>query len=712
MFGLSAVNAAFLYALAAVSVPIIIHFLFKARKQQIHFSSIEFILTSAVLKSNRIKFRELLLLLLRIAIVALITLAFVRPFLRRNLSAFGLAGQSDIVLLVDDSYSMGYRHERETRFEAAIDRALDTLSKCKGGDRVGIVLLTQTQAPALRLTPNFGVVRNVLKGLKLSARTGVLADGLERSVALLKGSGADHKVVFVLSDFQGSTWGYVGNVLAKLPADVKIKTADLAVRDATNLAVLEFRSTRDAFTPGEKINMLARVANYSDDAEEGVRATLFVEGQPRAEKALRLKPHEVREAAFRFPAPDLPTLACEVRVRPNDGLAIDNSGYCVVAQGRPLRVLCVENKVADVAYFQETFYLRTALDPTAENMKSISTIRTQLIEADQLGKTSAFGYDVLVLADVEGVTQAQADHLAKYVRSGGGLLVFLGPHVEPVIYNKLLYAKGTGVLPARLVDIVATLGKGQEYLHLDDIDMSHPVFELFAKPLSGDLTVPRFTGAFKLDTAECKEAKVLAKFDNGLIAVVEREFGEGKCVLIASTAGTTWTNFPKRMVYLPFVQQLVKYLSARKSTELAQFKVGEPVPVPRDLLSQASALVVKGPDGKEHKIEVARGDVTVIYGVDKPGRHTVDAVMGQGKRRVPVWQFAAVLDTVESDLAYAGERRVAELSRQSATQAVAVEEAADVQAHDGDLPPDLWRYLFLAALFCMALELFIGNRNV
>ena len=61
--------------------------------------------------------------------------------------------------------------------------------------------------------------------------------------------------------------------------------------------------------------------------------------------------------------------------------------------------------------------------------------------------------------------------------------------------------------------------------------------------------------------------------------------------------------------------------------------------------------------------------------------------MGQGKRRVPVWQFAAVLATVESDLASAGERRVADLSRQSATQAVAVEQAADVQAHDGDLPP-------------------------
>ena len=702
MFGLSAANSAFLYALAAVAVPIIIHFL---------FSSIEFILTSTVLKSSRIKFKELILLLLRVAAVALITLAFVRPFLRRDLSAFGLAGRTDLVVLLDDSYSMQYREARATRFAAAVRHAQDTIAQCRGGDRVAIVLATQTRAPALKLTPNFRTARALLGDLQPSFRTGLLADGLDRAVQLLKGSSADNKVVFVVSDFQQATWGYVANVQAKLPADVKIKARAIGQGEARNLAVLEFRSARDGFTPGEKVAVLARVANYADTLAQGVRATLYVEGQPTAEKTLSLKPREVREAAFQFTAPDLPSLVCEVRLKPEDPLMADNQGHCALEQGRPLRVLCVEDKVADVAYFQESLYLRTALDPTAENLKSISRVRAELIDSLELEKAGVFGYDAVVLADLPGLTESQAEHLEKFVRSGGGLLVFLGPHVEPAIYNKLLFKQGNGVLPARLVDMVATLGKGQEYFHLDKLDMAHPVFEVFSKPFSGDLTTPRFSGAFKVDATPCAEAKALAHFDNGLLAVIEREFGLGKCVLITSTAGTAWTNLPKRMVYVPLVHQLVKCVSPRQAAELPKFAVAEPVPVPRDLLAHATSLTVKRPDGKEHQVQVEREKPTVFYRADLPGIYDVTAIVGESGRRVPIWRFAAGLSTIESDLSPASPRRVADLSKRSATQAVAVEEAVEIEARDGDLPPSLWRYLFLAALACMAVELFIANRN-
>ena len=75
MFGYSLLNPVFIFGLAAVSVPVIIHLLFKARRERVLFSSILFILASVVRKSSRIKFKELLLLLVRVAMFALIALA-------------------------------------------------------------------------------------------------------------------------------------------------------------------------------------------------------------------------------------------------------------------------------------------------------------------------------------------------------------------------------------------------------------------------------------------------------------------------------------------------------------------------------------------------------------------------------------------------------------------------------------------------------------
>lgn len=711
MAGFAAVNPAYFYALAAVAIPVIIHFLFKARKQQVQFSCVDFILASTVLKSRRIRFKELLLLLLRVAIIALVTLAFARLFLKRNVSAFGFMGRTDLALVLDDSYSMRYREGRQTRFQIAVQRAKDTIAGCRGGDRVGIVLATAPDAPALKLTPNFTSARSLLTRLEPTFQTSVLAAAIERAVAMLKGSTADHKVVFVVSDFQRATWGYVGSVLAKLPADVKIKTARIGRREASNIAVLDMRSAQPTFTPGGKVEMLARVANYSSAPALGIKVTLVVQGRPSAEKTLDLKPRDVKEAGFRFTAPDAPTLTCQLRIKPGDRLLADDSCHCVLSQGRPLRVLCVEEKVADVAYFQDTFYLRTALDPTAENLKSISHTRASLIERAAMDKPGQTGADVMVLADLPGLSESQSDHVERFVRSGGGLVVFLGPNVEPAIYNKMLFKHGTGVLPARVVDVVKTLGKGQEYFHLDHMEMAHPIFSVFDRPFSGDLTAPRFTGALKVDTAPCPAAKVLARYNNGLIAVAERRFGLGKCLLFTSSAGTAWTNLPKRMVYVPLVHQMVKYVSSRKAEEQPGFAVGQKVPIPRDVIPQAIAVVVRGPDKQEHQLKVASDRTTVFESVHTPGVYWVEAV-SQSKSRTPVWQFCAGLATVESDLEPVHPRRVAELSARSATKAVAVEEAARIEAGEDELPPDVWRYLFIAAFACMVVELFIANRGL
>lgn len=711
MFGLAAVNPAYYAALAAIAVPIIIHFLFKARKQQIFFSSIEFILTSTVLKSSRIRFKELLLLLLRCAIVALVTLAFARPFLKRDVSAFGFVGRTDLVVVLDDSYSMRYQEGRRTRFEAAAKRATAVVSGCRSGDRVGLVLATRPQTAALRLTPNFSTVKRLLTKLTPSFGTSVLARGLDRGVAMLKNSTADHKVVFVVSDFQEATWGYVGNVLAKLPADVKIKTAHVGRDEAPNVAVLDVRATRDTYTPGDKVDMLARVANYASDRPTEVKAILTVEGQPKAEKTLSLKPREVREVSCRFTAPDLPVLTCQMRVEPGDKLPVDDVFRCVLAAGRPLRVWCIEEKVADVAYFRKTFYLETALNPAAGDLKSVSPVRPEVRPRADLDRADLFAADVLVLADLEGVSQSQADQVEKFVQGGGGLIVFLGPSVEPSIYNKELFKHGTGVIPARIVEPVETLGRGQEYFHLDKIEMDHPLFSVFARPYSGDLTAPRFSGAFKVDVKPCPEAKVLAQYDNGLPAVVERRFGAGRCLLFTSTAGTKWTNLPKRMVYVALIHQMVKHVSPRRVAEQPRFMVGQEALVPRDLLVEATGIVVKGPDGCERELPVKRDEPVAFGGTQEPGVYWVDALMGQSKRRVPVWQFSVALATVESDLTPTAPKRVAELSARSATKAAAVEEAAQIEENEGELPPGVWRYLFIAALACMALELFIANRG-
>src|SRR4051794_25768519 len=114
-----------LLGLAAVAVPIIIHLLFKTRYRIVDWGAMQFLRKSLEQTTRRIKFRELLLLLLRVALLALLAFALMRPSSRR---ATGQGGAPvDAVFIIDASGSMAVIEGGQTRLDAAKSAALRLL---------------------------------------------------------------------------------------------------------------------------------------------------------------------------------------------------------------------------------------------------------------------------------------------------------------------------------------------------------------------------------------------------------------------------------------------------------------------------------------------------------------------------------------------------------------------------------------------------------
>ncbi|HET6679675.1 MAG TPA: BatA domain-containing protein, partial [Gemmatimonadaceae bacterium] len=111
----------FLAGLGAIAVPILVHLIHKERKDVQFFPSLMFLHRIPYQAVRRQKIRHWLLFLMRCAAVALLALAFARPFLTGRAAAAGLSGGGarDVVLLLDRSYSMGY----DTRWARALDSA-------------------------------------------------------------------------------------------------------------------------------------------------------------------------------------------------------------------------------------------------------------------------------------------------------------------------------------------------------------------------------------------------------------------------------------------------------------------------------------------------------------------------------------------------------------------------------------------------------------
>src|SRR5262247_2287023 len=99
----------FLLAGAAIAVPIFVHLIQRERKRVVEFPSLMFVQKIPYQSVRRRRIRHWFLLLMRGAAIALIVAAFARPFFPQAAAQIAaLGGSRELVILLDQSASMGY----------------------------------------------------------------------------------------------------------------------------------------------------------------------------------------------------------------------------------------------------------------------------------------------------------------------------------------------------------------------------------------------------------------------------------------------------------------------------------------------------------------------------------------------------------------------------------------------------------------------------
>src|SRR5207247_3421016 len=92
-------------------------------------------------------------------------------------------------------------------------------------------------------------------------------------------------------------------------------------------------------------------------------------------------------------------------------------------------------------------------------------------------------------------------------------------------------------------------------------------------------------------------SRILARYDDGAVALAERRTGAGRVIISTSTLDDSWTDLPVKPVYLPLVHQLAQYLARYEQTP-SWLTVGQVV----DLASLAAQIrgdrIVVTPSGQ------------------------------------------------------------------------------------------------------------------
>jgi hypothetical protein len=694
----SFLTPAFLLGALAIAIPIYIHLTNREKKEVVEFPSLMFLRRIPYRSVRRQRLRHLFLFALRCLALALIALAFARPFLEsESTAAASPLGPREVVFVVDNSYSMGYE-DRLSRAKAEVSALVWSLGT---EDRGSVVSFSDRAEILVQSSSDPAELRAVVDGLRLSARTTRFGPGLKLAKKIVDESDLSRKEVVVVSDFQRI--GFEGDDDdVWLPPEARLTPVDLSSEETENLAVTSAVLERDFQGGRERLTAAARVTYKGPFEAKGrsTRVQLELDGRSVQTKELELAPNSSETVAFDPIVLPQSLVRGSIRID-SDRLPEDDSYHFVLSPGQSLRVLILSSAMGST---RRNFFVERALGlGDRPSFQVESKILPQLRPADLAG------VDVVFLNDAGTLGDGPAKLLEGYVERGGGLIVVLGEASS----SSSFAGSAASILPAPLgsaIDRSRDWGGTLSYL-----DYGSPVFDVFGAPHSGDFSSAKFFRyrAFASPIAE----GVLARFDDGAPALTERRVGEGRILVWTSTLDTFWNDLARQSVFLPFVHQLVKRASSYAEADTFQ-TVGEVADLDRYLAmvldgdanvtaERGFDIVVSSPSSV--KTIIPRSESRALLQLDEHGFYEVRQVGAAARSSAA--SLAVNLDTSESDLARLDpEELVASVTFRDSGTAVAAGGSGGETPDAQEGRQGYWWVLLAAAFLLFAIETLLSNR--
>lgn len=656
-----------LWGLAIAGAPILIHLLHRRRYIERPWAAMRFLIAATKKQSKRLRLEQLLLLIVRTMIVLLVAMALARPSVETFGEYFRAEGPRHRIIVIDATYSMGYRSQETTRFDRARELARQIAKSCRQGDALQLVRIGESMPRVIVKQPAYqpsAILEEIEQLPLLDERVDVSTVLNEIDELLAMVPEMSRKEIYFLTDMQTAGWApkdsteaaRVKSGLKKLSERAKLLFLDAGQQGSANTAITSLRAADGFVLSGRSVPISAGIRNFGTSGSSGQLVELLVDDRLADTRQVDL-PAETDVRVDFMPAFANGEHRVEVRLKP-DGLKVDDSRRLAIPVRDELQVLLVNGKVSGEPMGNATDFLKLALAPELPNRTIISPIRPTVIREGELLGTDLARFDCVFVCNVAMLTDREAEVLRSYLEAGGGVIFCLGDQVRADNYNEILTkipatvrgrnGTATSLLPAKLVERIGDAKRKENSYEFDPGDYSHPIVRPFQGNPGAGLELTKTFAYFKTQIAEERGANVALRFTTGDPAIIEAPFGRGRVILVTTSVDREWSTWAVwGHSLIPLMHEIVNFaVSSRWSDR--DILVGQSIVSHLPVRASDVSATLQVPNG-ESQAPVTAGDGRSIISEPTTRAGFYKMVLGPPIGRTE-W-FAANVDTQESDLA-------------------------------------------------------------
>lgn len=631
-------------------------------------------------------------------------------------------GQFDLpvaaAFIFDNSLSLEYTQEGQTRLAVAKQLAKDHLRDFPAGSRVAIA--ESSQDDPVIFQASMSAAQSRIDSIEPSAVSVPINDRIVAAASLqrddrkrIAAEGGDPSLdrfirrIYVFTDLAATAWRLgestaVTRSFEEQP-NLSVQIVDVGELEPRNTAIGNVTLSTEVITPDLPLSVSAEVKCVGEAGErKAVLSVMGPRGQfvPRDSQVRTLEPGLSQRFDFALlTGLTGPVVHGEIRLQSTDPLRFDDVRYFTAIIGAAPRVLLVAPGLREAA---ET---ETAL--------GLVGFEPAIITPQQLNTADVSKYQVVYLLSVPDVTDEVWSKLEAFVKAGGGLAVVLGSDlINSTRYNR---AAAQQILPARL-DTWQSAGNYK--LSIDRRE--HPVFWKFRQyedsesfaAFQNDNNIYRF---WKL-TDRAGDSSVAASFTDPdrSPAIIDRPHGLGRTVMfatsmhLAETNAARWNDLPSPnkpvWQWLAFVEQMTGHL-ARATDWRFNVLAGETVTLPFPPAQEDREYLLQRPSFAQTRITQKAQSASLSTSETRELGHYFITAPGAP----PVSGFSVNAPPSESDLTRATDEQLEQLLGKGRVQIARTLGEIKADVNTSHLGKEVFPLILLLATIAFCGEHFIAN---
>lgn len=525
------VYPSFLWALAAVGIPVIIHLFHFRRYKKIVFSDIRFLKQLQEQNKSKQKLRDILILICRMLAVAAIVLAFAQPFIPVGEAAGG--AQKNISIFIDNSFSMNAEGSEGPLLEMAKTKARAIVNAYGNNDRFQILTNSLSGSEQHLVNKTDALAR--IDAIAPTTASASLKEITARQEHAFAERSEYHKAAYFVSDFQASQFNFndiTGDSL------LRYHFVPVQNKQAINISVDSVYLQTPFVKSGEPVNLQIRLTNHGQEGVEGV--------------VVKVNLNQVQKALLNVNLGAGETITTEAAVTPVNSdwqrgevgvtdypVTFDDKLYFAFKPVSRYRILYIGkgNKYIHAVFSDDTGYELT------EN--SIGNINYQALNQ----------YQLIVLDEPEEITSGLSLELDKYLSQGGQVLLIPGSEISASVASFAARKQ----LP--------TFGSiTSQALRVSHINTKHPLFKGVFKKVAENQDMPAISNHYPLQKQSNTRGMGIISLNNGDELLWHTTSGKGNIYQLSVPLDERYSNLQMHSVFVPMILNMS--MGARKGEQL------------------------------------------------------------------------------------------------------------------------------------------------